>query len=218
MFVGHYGPAFASKAAARSAPLWLFIVAAQFLDYLWAVFILTGVEHARIVPGFAAMSVLDLYDMPWTHSLVMALLWSAVFAGLARALYRTKSRPALFLLAATVFSHWLLDLVVHLEDLPLWPGGPKVGLGVWRDPTLTLMLEFGVLGVGLVLYTAATRARNAFGRLGPALFAAFSGAAFAFNAYQPPASIEAAAASALAVYTIFAALAYFLCDRLRLPR
>jgi hypothetical protein len=218
MFVGHYGPSFAAKAGAHSAPLWLFIVAAQFLDYLWAAFILTGVEHARIVPDFAAMSALDLHDMPWTHSLVAALVWSAVFALLVRFFLRIRSATALVLLAATVFSHWLADLVVHLEDLPLYPGGPKVGFGAWRDPAATLALEFGALVFGLVLYLFSTRARSGFGRIGPWIFMALCVGAFAFNAVSPPPSIEAAALSALAVYSAFAFFAWLLCDRVRESR
>lgn len=218
MFVGHYGPALAAKAGARSAPLWLFVVAAQFLDYLWASFILVGVEHARIVPGFAAMSTLDLYDMPWTHSLVAALIWSAVFALLVRFFLRIRSAAALLLLAATVFSHWLADLAVHLEDLPLYPGGPKVGFGAWRDPAATLALEFGVLALGFIFYLLTTRARSGFGRIGPWIFMALCVGAFAFNTVSPPPSIEAAAASALAVYSVFAFLAWFFCDRVREPR
>ena len=218
MFVGHYGPALAAKSAAKDAPLWLFVVAAQFLDYLWASFILTGVEHARIVPGFAAMSVLDLYDMPWTHSLAMALVWSVIFALLARLVLQIRSALALALLAATVFSHWLLDLVVHLEDLPLWPGGPKYGFGAWRDPALTIALEFGALALGSGLYLVSTRKAGRFGLAGPALFFLLCTCAFAFNAVSPPPAIETAAASALVVYSVFALLAYLLCDRTRRMR
>lgn len=218
MFVGHYGPALAAKAGARTAPLWLFIVAAQFLDYLWAAFILTGIEHARIDPHFSAMSTLDLYDMPWTHSLAAALVWSAVFALLARVAFGIRSAGALVLLAATVFSHWLADLAVHLQDLPLWPGGPKYGFGAWRNSTLTLALEFGVLTLGLLFYLASTRARTGLGRAGPWIFLALCIGAYAFNAFVPPTTIEAAAASALAVYTAFAFFAWILCDRGRRSR
>lgn len=218
MFVGHFGPSFAAKAAARDAPLWLFVVAAQFVDYLWAVFILTGVEHARVDPDFTAMSALDLYDMPITHSLVAAIGWSVLFAFGARIVLRVKGAGALLLLGTTVFSHWLLDLLVHVPDLPLWPGGPKVGFGAWRDPGLTLALEFGVLSAGLCAYFFATRAKSLLGHIGPFLYAALCAAAFAVNAASPPPSIEAAAASALAAYTVFAFLAWLLCDRVRSAR
>lgn len=220
MFVGHYGPAFAGKAGAASAPLWLFFVAAQFLDYLWATFILLGVEQARIVDGFTAMSALDLHHMPWTHSLVMAIVWSAAFALAARAA-GVRGGAALSLLAATVFSHWLLDLVVHVPDLPLWPAddAPKVGFGFWRDPALTLVCEGLALFGGLALYLAATRAKGRVGRVGPFVLVGLMIAAFAYNHYAPPPpSPSAAAASALVAYTVFAALAWLLCDRTRTVR
>ena len=220
MFVGHYGPSFAAKAAAPAAPLWLFVVAAQFLDYLWAAFVLAGVEHVRVAEGFTAMSALDLYHMPWTHSLVMALVWSLVFAALARIL-GVRGLVAGALLAATVFSHWLLDLLVHVPDLPLWPGdgAPKVGLGAWRDPALTLALEAAALFGGFLLYMRATRPKGGFGAIGPYIPLALMIAAFAYNHFAPPPPSGAAAAtSALAAYTVFAALTWACCDRVRAVR
>lgn len=220
MFVGHYGPSFAAKAASAAAPLWLFVVAAQFLDYLWAAFVLAGVEHVRIVEGYTAMSALDLFDMPWTHSLVMAAVWSAVFAAIARFL-GVRSLSACAFLAATVLSHWILDLAVHVPDLPLWPGdgAPKVGFGAWRDPALTLVLESAALFGGFALYMRATRPKRGFGAVSPYIPLALMIAAYAYNHYAPPPSSgAAAAASALAAYTVFAALAWLCCDRVRVAR
>ncbi|MBY0421624.1 MAG: hypothetical protein K2Q06_04915 [Parvularculaceae bacterium] len=217
MFVGHYGPSFGGRAAA-AAPLWLFFVAAQFLDYLWGVFILLGVERMRIVDGFLPMSPFDLFYMPWTHSLVMAVVWSAVFAGLARFALGVRSSGALLLLALAVFSHWVLDLLVHAPDLALWPtdDAPKLGLAAWRDPALTLLLEFGVLFAGFALYMGATRARGVAGRIGPFVLLLILIGLFAYNHYAPvPPNSAVAAGSALAAYTVLAVLAWLLCDRLR---
>src|SRR3972149_2278819 len=77
MFIGHYGPSFAIKATDKSIPLWLLFIAVQMVDVLWAVLVLLGIEKVRIVPGITATNPLDLYYMPYTHSLVAALLWSA---------------------------------------------------------------------------------------------------------------------------------------------
>ena len=220
MFVGHYGPSFAGHAAAKAAPLWAFVVAAQFLDYIWSALVLAGIEKARVVEGFTAMSALDLYYMPWTHSLAMALVWSAVFAALAR-LFGARGPLALVLLAATVFSHWLLDLLVHVPDLPLWPSddAPKFGFGVWRDGTLTIAAEGGVLLAGFALYLLATKPRGLFGRLGPWILLALMATGFAVNYFgPPPATIFEAAKSALAVYTAYAFFAWLLCDLTRVPR
>src|SRR5215207_2511463 len=81
MFIGHYAVSFAVKAKQKSIPLWVLFIAVQFLDVFWGVFILTGIEKVRIVPGITATNPLDLYYMPYTHSLVGALVWSAVGFG-----------------------------------------------------------------------------------------------------------------------------------------
>src|ERR1700737_3022222 len=87
MFVGHYSVAFAVKSDENRIPLWVLFVAVQLLDFLWAPFVLLGIEKVRIVPGITAAGPLDLYYMPYTHSLIGALVWS----GLAFAIYRMVS-------------------------------------------------------------------------------------------------------------------------------
>lgn len=74
MFIGHYGAGLAVKAADRSIPLWLLFLAVQLVDVAWAVLVILGIEKVRIVPGITATNPLDLYYMPYTHSLVAALL------------------------------------------------------------------------------------------------------------------------------------------------
>src|SRR4029079_15166848 len=81
MFVGHYGVSFAAKRAEPAIPLWVLFLAVQFLDVLWAPFVVLGIEKARIVPGITASNPFDLYYMPYTHGLLTALLW-ALLAGI----------------------------------------------------------------------------------------------------------------------------------------
>src|SRR6266436_3103892 len=90
MFVGHYGPSFAIKALRPAIPLWLLFIAVQLVDVAWAVLILLGVEKVRIVPGITASNPLDLYYMPYTHSLVAAIFWSCA-AGIV---YQFAARPS----------------------------------------------------------------------------------------------------------------------------
>ena len=73
MVVGHYGPSFAGKAIQRTIPLWVLFVAVQLLDVFWSIFVLLGIEKVRIVPGITKTNPLDLYYMPYTHSLPAAL-------------------------------------------------------------------------------------------------------------------------------------------------
>ena len=130
MFVGHYGASFAAKAIDKSIPLWLLFIAAQFVDVLWAVFVPLGIEKVRIVPGFTVTNALDLYYMPFTHSLVGAVGWSLA-ALLVYSLVRRSARwLGAALVGGTVLSHWFLDLLVHKPDLPLYDNALKVGLGL----------------------------------------------------------------------------------------
>ena len=128
MFVGHYGVSFALKRLEPRLSLGLLFLAVQALDVLFSGFVLAGVEKMRIVPGFTAYNPYDLYFMPYSHSLVGAAAWSLLALGAFLALGR-RQRSAAALVAAAVFSHFLLDVPVHTPDLPLLgPGSAKVGL------------------------------------------------------------------------------------------
>lgn len=163
MLIGHYATAFAAKRWAPAVPLALLFVAAQLVDILWALFVLAGIEKLHVVPGFTATNPLDLYFMPYTHSLVATLIWAL----LAALIYRGSKRGNLPWRAAVVFglvvaSHWFLDLLVHKPDLLLGFDGPRVGLGLWDFPYVTLALELSLLwlGIGLSLPAAGLHARR----------------------------------------------------------
>src|SRR5215471_18695242 len=111
MFIGHYSVSFAGKAAEPRVPLWLLFVAVQFVDILWAIFVLLGIEKVRIVPGITASNALDLYYMPFTHSLVGAVFWSALAFRLCQSFSSLKGWRSGLLVGAAVFSHWILDLI-----------------------------------------------------------------------------------------------------------
>jgi hypothetical protein len=157
VFVGHYAAAFAAKTIAPKAPLWTLAAAAQLVDIGWSAFIMAGIEHASVDPSLPGSSFV-LYDMPWTHSLPGALAWSLGAALLARLLLRTSWNVSA-LIGAVVFSHWLLDLLVHRPDLALWPGGQAVGLGLWNYPVPEEIVEMGLLAITGALW-AASRARH----------------------------------------------------------
>src|SRR3989454_2318569 len=171
MFVGHYGVSFAAKRRDPSIPLWALFVAVQLLDVSWSLFVFFGVEKVRIVPGITASNPLDLYYMPYTHSLVAALLWSLG----AYVAYRSirgfgASRRAALLVAAAVFSHWVLDLIVHRPDLPLYDNTLKMGLGLWNYRAAAFLLEVAILFGGMLLYLRSTTATTSVGRYGMPVF------------------------------------------------
>jgi hypothetical protein len=211
MFVGHYGPSFAVKAADRSIPLWLLFIAVQLVDVLWAVFVLLGIEKVRIVPGITASNPLDLYYMPYTHSLVGSIAWAGAAAVAYRFMPRLGNWAAGLLVAAAVFSHWLLDLLVHRPDLPLYDNAAKVGFGLWNYPIFAFILEAAFLFGGMYLYFRRTRAVTRGGRYGMIVFGVIMLAVQASVFFgPPPGSVRQLAVTALVSYGVFAAAAYWL--------
>jgi len=209
MFIGHYGPAFGAKAALQRIPLWVLFIAVQWMDVWWSIFVLTGVEKVRIIPGFTEASPLDLYYMPYTHGLIGSLAFSALLGVIVALFYRTNRRAVFFVVAAAVFSHWILDLVVHVPDMPLWDNSDKVGFGLWRWKWISVPLEILVLVVGAWFYARYVPAKKG-GNIWLWLFVIAMAAAEFYNIYAPPpASDRAMAMTALAAYGALALLAGF---------
>lgn len=213
MFIGHYAPAAALKPLTPAVPLWHYFVAVQFLDYLWSIFILAGVEKARVVPGLLEASSLDLYFMPYTHSLAAASAWSIVGAVVYRMLVNPRAGAAgAGLIGVAIASHWLADLVVHASDLALYPGSEiKLGFGLWSSLPLSKGIELGFFLAGLALYLGGTVAKGTVGRISPFIvIAALIGVDLYAAIGEPPEDIRVFAALALASYTAIAALAFWL--------
>jgi hypothetical protein len=218
MFVGHYGVSFAAKPAARSVPLWVWFIAVQWLDVVWSILVLLGIEKLRIAPGFTEANPLDLYYMPFTHGLPGAMALSLLLGGIVALFVRQNRGRVLLLVAAAAFSHWVLDLVVHTPDLPLYDNTAKVGLGLWRHVALSFPLELIVLGAGAWLYA---RARPPTGVKGVVLFWGFIGALAGLQVYAnfgpPPSTPRDFALTALGLYVVLAILAG-LVERAASPR
>tara|TARA_R110000868_G_scaffold411318_1_gene703088 strand:- start:12188 stop:12853 length:666 start_codon:yes stop_codon:yes gene_type:complete len=209
MFIGHYAPAFVGKRVAKSVPLWVLFAAVQLVDIAWGIFIATGVEHVRIIEGFTASNSLDLYDMPWTHSLVMALVWS-LGAGLVwAALARRDKKLGGIVVGAAVFSHWLTDLIVHVPDLALYPGSDiKFGFGLWNNFPVATGLEVTLFLGSMLFYLAGTRAKGAFGRIWPFIAAALMlGLYYVGMTLTPPEDLAVAGSSAVVMYVLLCMIA-----------
>jgi membrane-bound metal-dependent hydrolase YbcI (DUF457 family) len=201
MFIGHYGAALASSRAAPRVSLGILIAACQLPDLIWPIFLLTGVERARIVQGENSFLNLVFEHYPWTHSLAMVLVWAVIAAILYR-LWRRDDRGAV-VVGALVLSHWVLDWIVHVPDLPLYPGSATYGLGVWRSAPLTLAIEIPLFALGLWLYASHTRGRDAIGRVGFwALVGVLAVTYGASMASPPPPSVNALGWGALAAWLV----------------
>jgi hypothetical protein len=165
MFIGHFGVGFGAKSVAPRVSLGTLFLAAQFLDLLWPTLLLLDLEQVRILPGATAVTPLLFVHYPISHSLLAVLGWAMLFGGIYFRLQRDM-RSAL-ILGALVVSHWLLDVIVHQPDLPLYPGSAvKLGLDVWSSLPLTLLVEGSLFAVGTWFYARSTIAADATGRWG----------------------------------------------------
>jgi hypothetical protein len=215
MFVGHYSIAFAAKSEKNKIPLWILFVAVQFLDYIWATLVLLGIEKLRVIKGFTAGSMLDSYFHPYSHSLVTAILWSSI-AAIGYKVFCSRhgchyTKHASLIVGLAVFSHWILDLIAHPRDLPIYDNTWKVGFGLWnyRDPEF--VLEVALLAIGIVFYLT----RNVLSAGRKAAVVAFGVILVVVqigDTYVPrtPLSDKATAMGVWIFYTLFVIIAFLL--------
>ena len=159
MFIGHFAVGFAAKKINSEPSLGTYFLAAQLLDLIWPTFLLLGIERAELSRDEANPIPLSFTHYPISHSLLTVIGWG-ILLGLGYAIIKKNTKAAL-LLGLCVVSHWLLDLVVHIPDLPLYPGdSPLIGLGLWRSKMITLILELLLFSVSVWLYITSTKAKN----------------------------------------------------------
>jgi len=201
MFVGHFGLGLAAKKVAPRISLGTLFLSVQLADGLWPIFLLLGREHVHIVPHMMKTSHLNFWDYPWSHSLAALAVWGALFG----AVY-FLARRFLFgavLLAAGVVSHWFLDALMHRPDMPVRPGGPYVGLGLWNSLPATLAVEGGLYAAGILIYLRATPPRDAVGTWSLGILLVFLASIWIWALVGPPPPNEKALAwSALSMWIV----------------
>jgi hypothetical protein len=216
MFIGHFAVAFATKRVAPKASLGTLVLAAAFLDVVWPVLVLLGIERFHIVPGFTAVNPFDFDYYPWSHSLLMTLAWSLLFAF---AYFAAKGdRVGAVWVGIAVASHWVLDFVSHRPDMPLYPGGSKkLGLGLWQSIPATFAVEGLMFAAGIALYVHATKSKDRIGT-----FAWWAMAVVLLALYvpgpwaAPPPNENSVAILGIVALAIFGPWAYWI-DRHRVP-
>ena len=164
MFIGHFAAGFAGKRWVPKVSLGWLILAPFLLDLLWPLYSLAGIERFRIQTGGAPFHNLIFESYPWSHSLLLSVVY-----GIALAILYGKATGDVRggrVLGVLVVSHWIFDWVTHDPDLPLWPGGPLTGLGLWRSIPGTVVVELLLFAAGVGLYLGVTRARDRIGSLG----------------------------------------------------
>jgi membrane-bound metal-dependent hydrolase YbcI (DUF457 family) len=150
MFIGHFAPAIAAATLPKAPRLGTLLIAAQLVDYAFFLFVLSGMEKMRITPGITVMNPMDLYHMPYTHSLLGTAVFAAAMAGIYGAL--TKNTRGAAIVCGVVISHWFLDVLVHAPDMTITGRPPKLGLGLWNYPYAEMPIELGITGIALWIY------------------------------------------------------------------
>lgn len=215
MFVGHLALGFAAKRVVPRVSLPMLFVAVQWADLVWPVLVALGLEQVRIDPGNTPFTALDFVSYPYSHSLVFLAGWGVLLGAIYWLV--TRDRPGSVVLSALVLSHWLLDVVTHRPDMPIYPGGAKFGLGLWYSIPATLAVELLLYGAGLWIYVRATEPRDRVGRWGLATLAAFLVVVYLAAIGNAPPSMPALyipATAGAALLTVWA----WRVDRHRAPR
>jgi membrane-bound metal-dependent hydrolase YbcI (DUF457 family) len=208
MFLGHYAVAFAAKKAAPKVSLGTLFLSVQFVDLVWPLFLLLGLEHVRLDPGNTVVTPLDFYDYPFTHSLVGAFLWALLLGGVYF-LIRRSARNAVIVGAASL-SHWFLDLLVHRPDLPLAPQSSTMfGFGLWNSFASTVIVEVALAAIGIWMYLRTTVAKDRIGSVGFWGLVVVLGGIYAGNLFGPPPPEVSAIAIAGNGMWLFVAWAYW---------
>ena len=162
MFIGHFALGFAAKRIAPRTSLGTLLAAPELADILFPLFVVLGWEKVAFTSAASPFLSITLDQYPISHSLVALIAWGIAFALLYR--WRTGYGRGAVVVALLVVSHWALDFVTHRPDMPLYPGGPRLGLELWASVPGTLIVEGLLFVAGVAIYARATQARDAVGR------------------------------------------------------
>jgi hypothetical protein len=221
MLAGHYGVGFALKRFDRMLSLGILFLAVQFSDILWTIFVLLGVEKVQVVSGITKANSLNFIYYPFSHSLVATLIWSALVFVLFTFLppkYRGKKLIGGIVAGLAVFSHFVLDLIVHIPDLPLAGNSSlKIGLGLWNIPWLSWIAEWIILFGGLLMYLRATKGRSFWGKYGPWVISIILAILQVVGSLNPPPSNPRIPALIGLIMYLLTAYAGFTIDKNRIP-
>jgi hypothetical protein len=193
MFIGHFGVAFGAKKFVPRVSLGTLILASQFIDLLWPLLLLVGLEQVDIVPGVTTVTPLQFSHYPFSHSLLAVIGWGILIGGIH--FYLKRSRFAALVVGFLVLSHWLLDTIVHRPDLPLYPGSNiLIGFNAWSSLPLTLVIELSLFALGVWLYLRSTVATDNKGKWGLVVLVIFLLLVYLANIFgSPPPSSQAIA-------------------------
>jgi membrane-bound metal-dependent hydrolase YbcI (DUF457 family) len=154
MFIGHFAVGLAAKKASPKLNLGLLFIACQLLDLIWPVLVLIGVEIVSVDSTATVVTPLNFSYYPYSHSLLMTILYSLILGFVIWNI--KKSLKTGLVLVSVVTSHWVLDLLTHRPDLPLYFDNFKVGLGLWNSVVGTFIVEVVMFIIGISFYLKAS--------------------------------------------------------------
>jgi hypothetical protein len=209
VFLGHFALAFGAKRAAPMVSLGTLFLACQFADLLWPTLLVLGLEKVAIDPGNTVVTPLNFVSYPYSHSLVMLIVWSALFAIVYR-IARGSKPAAIATIAALVFSHYVLDVITHRPDMPVTiSGSTRLGLGLWNYPGTTLAVESTMFIIATAIYMSTTRAKDRTGTMGLYALIVVIVAIYFAALYGPPPPSTNAIAGAGHLSWLFVIWAYW---------
>ena len=214
VFIGHFAVGFAAKRAAPRLSLAVLFLAVALADVIWPVLVWLGIEQVRIDRGNTRFTPLDFVAYPYSHSLLFLVIWGVILGAVCAAV--VHDRKMILIVTGLVVSHWMLDWITHRPDMPLYPGGAKLGLGMWNSIPGTIGVEGILFAAGVWMYAHATRPRDAIGRRAFAVFVAFMAVVYLADIGTPPPSIMALVATAIAGTAVMLLWAWWF-DRHRSP-
>jgi len=201
---------------APAVSLGTLFMACQFADLLWPTLVMLGLEIVEIDPGNTLVTPLNFVKYPYSHSLVMLLVWSMVFALCYFAIRR--GRAGAITVGVLVFSHYILDVITHRPDMPVTiDGETRLGMGLWNYPGTTLATESAMFIIGATMYASVTRERDRIGKLGLSALVATLVAIYFAALWGPPPPNSQSVAIAGHLSWLFVLWAYWV-DRHRQPR
>jgi len=190
MFIGHFALGFAAKRVAPGVSLGVLFTAVAWADVVWPVLLAVGIEQVIIEPGNTAVTPLNFVSYPYSHSLLALVLWGVLLGSLYRAATARRGNTVA-LLTLLVVSHWALDFLTHRPDMPLYPGGPKLGLGLWNSVPGTVLVEVAMYVLGVWVYLRSTRPLDRIGYWSLVSLALFLPIAYVANLVGgPPPSVQ----------------------------
>jgi len=185
MFIGHFGVGLGAKKIISKTSLGTIFLASQFIDLLWPLFLLLGIEHVKIDPGNTVVTPMNFIYYPFSHSLIGVLIWAVLFAGVYY-LIKKDLKVAVWL-GILVTSHWILDLLTHRPDLPLFFNNETmVGLGLWNSFIGTIIVEGSIFAAGIYFYLKVTSSKNRIGNIAFWSLIGFLVIIYISNLFGPP--------------------------------